>query len=180
MAKSWISVVGAIPNREKIVAANRFEFGNIEDDSDVEIVPTARTAPQTWRYSTDKPADNWSTTEFDAASWKEGKSGFGTENTPGSIIGTIWKSDDIWLRREATIDHAIKSPQLVVHHDDDVEIFINGVLAFKADGYIGEYENAEIKPEAVKALKQGKNVIAVHCHQRTGGQFIDVGIVEVK
>ena len=26
----------------------------------------------------------------------------------------------------------------------------------------------------------GKNTIAVHCHQTTGGQFIDVGIVAAK
>ena len=168
------------PDADKIAAANRFEFGTLEQDSEVEIVPTARTAPQLWRYSLDKPADNWFSSEFDASSWKEGKSGFGSEGTPGSIIGTVWKTNDIWLRREVTIDKPLKSPQLVVHHDDDAEVYINGVLAVTLPDYVGDYENLDLKPESLKALKQGKNIIAVHCRQKSGGQFIDVGIVDNK
>ena len=168
------------PDAEKIAAANRFNFGPLDEESEVEIVPTARTAPQLWRYTLDKPSENWFGSDFDASGWKEGKSGFGSEGTPGSIIGTVWKSNDIWLRREVTIDKPLKSPQLVVHHDDDAEVYINGTLVAKLPNYVGDYETLDLKPEALKALKQGKNMIAVHCHQKSGGQFIDVGIVDVK
>ena len=56
------------------------------------------------------------------------------------------------------------------------EIYINGVLAGKTTGFSSEYVNMPLTPEGLAALKPGKNQLSVHCHQITGGQYIDVGI----
>ena len=67
--------------------------------TEVVVVPTSQEKPQTWRYTTDKPAEGWEKSEFDDASWKEGPGGFGEPSTPGSKVRTDWKAPDIWLRR---------------------------------------------------------------------------------
>ncbi len=145
-----------------------------------EIVPTSRREPAVWRYTFDKPADGWQKADFDDKEWKEGPGGFGTEFTPGSVVRTEWKTDDIWIRREIDLPKGDFSHlQLLIHHDDDAEVYLNGVPAATLSGYLSDYEPVEIRPAAKAALKPGKNVLAVHCHQIKGGQYIDAGLVEV-
>ena len=146
------------------------------------ILPTSEETAQTWRYSTDKPADGWQKPEFNDSSWKSGPGGFGEPTTPDSVVKTKWKSDDIWLRRdfEWSADKPIHELGLRIHHDEDTEVFLNGVLIGTASGYSTSYQDRPLDQSATKALKPGKNILAVHCHQTGGGQYIDVGLVDVE
>ncbi len=144
------------------------------------VLPTALEGRPRWRYTTAKPAEGWLKADFDASAWKEGTAGFGTRNTPGGKIRTEWNTSDIWMRQEFTLPEAkFNDLQLSIHHDEDAEVFINGVSAGTFGGYSTEYETAPISAEAKAALKPGKNVIAVHCHQTQGGQYIDVGFADL-
>ena len=53
------------------------------------------------------------------------------------------------------------------------------MLALKVRGWVTTYVLMPLSAEARKALRPGKNVFAVHCHQTDGGQYIDMGIVAV-
>lgn len=144
------------------------------------VVPTAQDAAVTWRYTTQRPAEDWMKPGFDDQTWREGKAGFGTQGTPGAIIGTVWNTPSIWLRREFTLPEGnVQGIVLKAHHDEDMEVYINGVLAATASGYTTDYEEFPINAAALKALKPGNNVIAVRCRQTGGGQYIDVGFSRV-
>ena len=108
------------------------------------------------------------------------RTGFGTRNTPGARIGSVWASSDIWLRRAVAVKSPAASPMLSLHHDEDAEVYINGVLVASVKGYTSGYVLVPVSEKAAEVLKKEKSVtLAVHCHQTQGGQYIDVGIVDV-
>ncbi|MBV9864418.1 MAG: DUF4965 domain-containing protein [Abitibacteriaceae bacterium] len=146
-----------------------------------EVVPTSQRQGILWRYTTEKPADDWAQPGFNDANWKEGLGGFGTKGTPGAVVNTTWDTPDIWLRREVNLPAGNYSNlQFFVYHDEDVEIYINGVFAAKEGGFINSYEPLEITQTARALLKPGATVtIAMHCHQTAGGQGVDVGLANV-
>ena len=141
------------------------------------IVPAGDTTSGIqWKYTTTQPASDWYSVDFDASSWRSGAAGFGGGGR------TAWSSSDIWIRRNFTINNfdasQLQELRLWLFHDEDAEIYINGKLAAKMTGYNTKYETWPILPEALQALKLdgSDNVIAIHCKQTTGGQFIDCGL----
>lgn len=144
------------------------------------VIPAADQKPAIWRYTTARPAGEWFKPGFVDTAWSEGPSGFGMRGTPGAIVGTTWNTTEIWLRREIEVPaNQIDNLGLWVHHDEDAQIYINGVLAVKTSGYTTGYEVFPLNPAAKAALKPGRNLIAIHCRQSGGGQYVDLGFVAV-
>lgn len=144
------------------------------------IVPTSQQTGLAWRYTTQMPGANWFQPDFDASGWQTGEAGFGTAGTPGTVVRTPWNTSDIWIRREFILPtESMDNLQLMLHHDEDAEIYINGVLAARVSGFTGDYDLTPLTPAGRAALKPGKNSIAIHCQQTVGGQYIDVGFSTV-
>ncbi len=68
---------------------------------------------------------------------------------------------------------------LIIHHDDDAEVYLNGTLVKAFKRHTNNYQLALLDEDARRLLKAGNNTIAVHCHQTDGGQYIDAGLVEI-
>jgi hypothetical protein len=147
-----------------------------------ELVPASRKRSFPWRFTTTRPAHDWTQPGFDDRRWRQGPAGFGTDGTPGIKVATTWHTADIWIRREITLPPSTDPAgfQLLLYHDEDAEVYIDGILAAREAGYVTEYQPVEIGEAARAHLKPGaKIVLAVHCLQTRGGQGIDVGLVEV-
>ena len=143
----------------------------------VPVVATSQANPATWSYTTDKPAGDWTAAGFDASGWKKGEAPFGNIVNPH----TNWNTADIWIRRTLTLPAApVSNLQFYILHDEDIEVYVNGVPADSEAGYNTGYETFPINPDALALLKPGAVVtLAAHVHQTTGGQGVDIGLVNV-
>lgn len=148
------------------------------------VLPAADQEPATWRLTTEPPDAQWTASDFDDSAWREGQSGFGTRNTPGAVMGTRWNTSDIWLRRHfelpALPPEERDALQAWLHHDEDAEVYINGVPALATRGWTAAYDAFDLSDEARASLREGRNLIAIHCCQTDGGQYIDCGLVRVQ
>ncbi|MEO5917727.1 MAG: PQQ-dependent sugar dehydrogenase [Luteolibacter sp.] len=147
------------------------------------LAATAEKEPHTAKYTTERPDEKWAAMPFDDSAWKESVGGFGTQGTPGGVIRTEWSERDIWLRREFTISESGQpDPKsrlaLRIHHDEDAEVYLNGIEVANLPRWTQGYIEVPLPAEAAQSLRSGRNVIAIHCHQNTGGQFIDAGLLE--
>ena len=177
------------PDIRKIAAANR---GHVPPEPKHTIVlPTSKDQGAIWKYTFTNPevgtialrrpgSPAWAQPNFDDANWQQGEGGFGTKGTPGSVVRTTWKTGNIWLRRDFELPPGkYDETNLLVHHDEDAEIFINGQLATKLSNYSVDYGDEGIRSRALNSLHPGKNTIAVHCRNTSGGQYIDVGLEQI-
>ena len=126
-----------------------------------------------WSYSFEAPPEDWNSADFDASDWSVGEPGFGRQGTPGGIVGTEWTTGDVWMLRDFEWQ---EGDELVfaAHHDEDVHVWINGVHALHRGGYRYNYEFFDPNGAGRNALRPGTNRIAVHGHNRDGGQYAHV------
>ena len=145
-----------------------------------DVLPNSQNQRQSWKYLTNAPDSTWFQTGFDDSGWDVANAPFASEGTPDIHIGTSWTSSDIWLRKQFNMGtlntEDLNNLVFNLYHDEDCEIYINGVLAADIKGF-STYTVAPVNEAGKKALiPNGTNVIAIHCHQTDGGQGIDVGI----
>ncbi|HVE15841.1 MAG TPA: GH92 family glycosyl hydrolase, partial [Chthoniobacterales bacterium] len=145
------------------------------------LVPTSQQQPQTWSYTTDRPAEDWFKPGFADKEWQTGPAPFGSRNRDNPPR-TPWRSNDIWMRRTFTLPETNGQLALSMCHEQGADVYINGVLAVTSPGGSNKsYALFPISAEGVAALHPGENTLAVHVrHEDFESNFADVGIVSVQ
>ncbi len=159
------------------VDGKSYRFMGVEEDVLKSVLPTAALEKWAAAYTEKKPTGKWFEPDFNDASWEQGKAAFGTPYM--HCLSTEWTSPDIWVRRTFDLQQDLADETVILDysHDDIFELYINGIEVVKTD-YCWNNNVLKELPEEVKAtLKPGKNVIAAHCHNRTGGGYVDFGLL---
>ena len=132
-----------------------------------------------WRYATETPGDDWAKADFDDTAWKSAPGPFGDGDPP--TARTPWTSDDLYLRRTVELDPAkVDRLALVIRHDDGATAYLNGVKIYDHDGPINDFRMTDVTDAARKAMRPGKNVLAVHVHENGGGQYSDAALLALE
>ncbi|KUG08559.1 glutaminase family protein [Solirubrum puertoriconensis] len=161
------------------VDGRTFTFLGSPEDAQKVLAAASETVPQAYRFTTNKPADNWMQPNFDDKAWEQGAGLLATEKDERNAK-THWQGSDVWLRRTVTLKEVPRQKlKLYMRHDDDVEVYLNGVPAFScAPCFTPDYLEFEVAPAAAATLRKGANTLAVHCKNTGGPGTLDVGLLE--
>ena len=140
------------------------------------LAPMATYEAWNGKFTTKSPLESWNRQDFDDASWEAGKGAFGTRGAQS--MSTLWKTKDIWVRREFEIPEDLTTDEtfLIYSHDDNIEIYLNGKELVNSGFATGNNIVTKIDNSL---LKRGqKNVLAAHCQNPMGGGLVDFGLIQ--
>lgn len=140
------------------------------------LLPMAGSEEWEGNYTFDAPQGEWTAVNYNAEGWKKGKGAFGTNGMP--VVRTSWNTKDIWVRREFNLnDVPADTPiYLKYSHDDVFELYLNGEKLVATDYSWKNNVVLELSDKVRAKMREGKNVIAAHCHNTTGGAYVDFGL----
>ncbi|MGY4386599.1 hypothetical protein ACVWYN_003654 [Pedobacter sp. UYP24] len=138
------------------------------------LLPTTDEKGYEMRYTEAKPASGWNGENFEDANWKVGKAPF-TDNN--ETAGTLWRSKEIWTRRTFELKDAVDMNALFlkINHDDYIEVYLNGELIYNCECWLNRMSYFSIA-KLKGGLKNGRNVLAIHCQNVGGGSWLDAGL----
>lgn len=155
-----------------------YRFMGVEEVEMTPLVPTSEQGDWTGRYTTEKPASDWTSVSFDDSKWKSDRGAFGTkENEP--TAKTQWGTPNIWVRRTVNIDRDIADLPVYLEfsNDDDAVFYINGVEAYSTGSTCNKNKIVKLSGAARKALKEGENLISAECVNPVGNGLLDFGLL---
>ncbi|PWV47737.1 glutaminase domain-containing protein [Chitinophaga sp. S165] len=138
------------------------------------ILAAADEIPYDVSYTETQPDASWTSKDYKTTNWKSGQAPFGDDD---KNVKTLWKSDNIWIRRNFTVKNTASINELLLklNHDDNVEVYLNGNKIYETTGWTGSFKYLPVNKSL---LKTGENTIAIHLANTAGGRYLDFGLVD--
>lgn len=157
------------------VDGNIFRFMGVESPNYTTILPASDEKTYQVQYTETKPQGDWMSPDYAASDWKTGSAPIGDDI---KNIKTIWRSNEIWVRRPFRVSNlaAINKLFLKINHDDDIQVFVNGKKVYTKEGWTSNFQYIALNDKNV--LKEGDNTIAIHLMNTAGGRYLDFGLVD--
>lgn len=132
--------------------------------------------PYDVKYTETAPAEGWMNKNFNDAQWKTGTAPFGSSKSRSK---TFWNSKNLWVRRSFVLnDLNIDQLNLKLHHDDNVQVFLNGEPIYSCNCWNDKVQLFPLNETIKSKLVKGENIIAIHVENTAGGAWLDVGLAD--
>src|SRR3954466_2629226 len=165
------SMIGMIKVDGKV-----YRFLGKEEEPLQTILPAADEKVYTCKYTETEPAEGWMNASFNDSKWKTGAAPFSDLKANAK---TFWGSKDIWVRRAFVLNNVnVNKLFLKLHHDDNIEVYLNGEKVYTCECWNGKVENFPLEDAVKTKLKKGQNVLAMHCANTAGGAWLDAGLAD--
>lgn len=159
-----------------VVGSNRTQL----EEQYVDVLRYGNGYEPSFAYTENKPAGDWTKPAYDASAWKQGETGFSSQEVKGSTtrhLGTLWNSPALWLRKTFSANKQTGNLALRVAHDGDTRIYLNGTLIYEKQGR--DYCIVNLDRKQRSALKDGTNLLAVETNKGRS-HFFDVSLFDMK
>ena len=147
------------------------------------IAPMA-TAESGWTAKVTHSRQNgneWTSPSFNDSNWATEDAAWGTVNEyPNCRHEWKQQNSDIYIRRTVslTAEDLQKDLWIQFSHDDVFELYINGHRIISTGETWLQGEQHRLTTTEKGYLKEGDNMFAAHCHNTTGGAYVDYGLFE--
>ncbi len=156
------------------VDGNIYRFLGKEEANYKTILGTSDESPFTVKYTETAPKGDWMASAYTDSDWKSGSAPIGDD---AKQVKTLWKSNNIWVRRVFNIANPANINELLLkmNHDDNVEVYLNGKKVYEKEGWTNTFQYFPLNKSDLKA---GQNVIAIHLANSAGGRYLDFGLAD--
>ena len=158
-----------------------YRFMGVEDIEMDPVAPTSIQGDWTGRWTTKKPAGDWTAMNYNDSKWAEDKGAFGTTwNEP--TAKTVWSTREIWVRRVIELEESLenKAVWLEFCNDDDAVFYVNGIKVHSTGPVCNKEARIKLPAEVTSTLKAGKNIIAAECINPVANGLLDFGLIAQK